>query len=361
MNSTVYSSSVSSSNGYELQGSDYIGHGPKTFWLAADLNNIANVSPIASFQNLFAVFDLYKAMLVIFPEIQNMFNCVSSAYISNRARNIINSLETLVRKLVFSFQDVVLNESSNNLSQKGAVYYMTKYTVYYVDYISLYEELITTIIVSWPTQSLGNKADDQFLEASDGTPLQLHMLRIMMSLRINLKRKSILYEDSSMHYVFIMNNFNSILTTMKECPQLDMIGNEYQSKLNKDILQATQDYFSSIWHKVLYGLRHNGLNYKFLFYKGISKKSVRKRFKTFNTAFEKFCETQSTKFVEDTELREQLRNLILNKFLTDYKSFLEKIGCHIQCERHNERYIKYSSEDLQNKIQSLFSEHLISQ
>lgn len=71
-----------------------------------------------------------------------------------------------------------------------------------------------------PTQSLGNEEDEQFLEASGGTILHVHMMWIMLSLRINLECKSSFYQDSSLSYVFIMNNLNYIIKIITGDPEL---------------------------------------------------------------------------------------------------------------------------------------------
>ncbi|WOG85584.1 hypothetical protein DCAR_0104775 [Daucus carota subsp. sativus] len=323
--------------------------------VAIELNHLVDVSPNASFQNLFAVLDLYKALLGLLPKIKNIFHTVSCTDISDGVSNTISSLETLVRKLFSGFKDAVLNESSNSLSPEGGVHHMTEYTMKFITKISLYREVLTKLIVSRPTESLGNEADAKILEASGGTPLQLHMIWIMISLRINLESKSTFYKDSSLGYLFIMNNFSYIIKILTDDPELlDVIGTEYQTELSKDVLQAAQDYVSSTWRRVLYCSRRDGLSYMFSFFRRILKDSGKKRFKAFNTALEKVCQTQSARIIPDTHLRAQLHEMILSKLLPAYESFLEKYGSHIQSERYKERYIKYSSEDLQNKIQNLF-------
>lgn len=326
--------------------------------VAVELNNFADaVSSIASFQKLFAVLDMYKTLVIILPEIQNMFHTVAFANISHAATNTINSHTTLVRKLFSSFEDTVLNERLNNPPPEGTIHSLTEYAMNYVTSISQYKELLTSIIESRPTTSLGNQADEQFLEASDGTPLRLHMIWIMMSLRINLMGKSRFYEDSSLRCLFIMNNLNYTIKTVKGSAELsEIIGKEYLSKLSEEVSQAAQDYLSSVWHRVLYCLREDGLNFKFPFYNGISKNSLKDRFKTFNSTFEEVCQSQ-TRIVLDMHLRDELQELILSKLLPVYRSFLERYGSRIQSERYKERYLKYSLEGLENKIKNLFLQH----
>ncbi|KAK1367894.1 hypothetical protein POM88_033986 [Heracleum sosnowskyi] len=320
--------------------------------VAIELNNFADAaSSIASFQNLFAVLDLYEALLVLLPEIETMFHSVSSTKISYGATRIIKNLKILVRKLFCSFEDTVLNEVSNTPLSEGTIHSLTEYAMNYVTRISLHRKILADIIVSKPAKSLGNQEDDQFLDTSDGTPLELHMIWIIISLKINLERKSRAYKDSTSRYVFITNNVIYILKTIKACPELEkMTGEEYPLKLSNYIMQAAQDYFSSIWHRVLYCLRDDGLNNKFPFYNGISRKSVKNRFKTFNTTFKEVCQTQSRIFVADIHIHHQLHKLILNTLLPAYESFLEKYGSHLQGERYKERYIKYSTEDLKNRM-----------
>ncbi|KAK1367891.1 hypothetical protein POM88_033983 [Heracleum sosnowskyi] len=319
---------------------------------AIELNNFADsVSYITSFQKLFSVLDLYKVLVVILPEIQNMYHSVSFANISHGASNTSNNLATQIRKLFYSFEDTVLNEQLNTPSQKGKIHLLTEYAMKYVTNISQHKELLTDIIVSRPTTRLGNHEDEQVLEACSGTPLRIHVIWIIMCLRSNLEGKSSFYKDVSVRSVFILNNVDYIIKTVEESPELlDMIGKEYLSRLSKNVLQAAQDYFSSIWHKVLICLRDDKLNYN-----EVSQNYVKERFKTFNTTFEVAFQTQRRMLLPDIHMDGQLHRLILSKLLPAYKSFLKKFGSNIQSEKYMEIYIKYSAEDLVSHIKLLFS------
>lgn len=230
----------------------------------------------------------------------------------------------------------MLHERLNSTPSKGIVHSLTEYAMDYVASILSYKELLTNIIVSRPTKSLGNQADDNFLESSNGTPLGLHMIWIVMSLISNLKGKSSFCEDSSLRYIFLMNNVGYIARTIEESSELlEMIGRDYPLKLRKDVLQVAEEYVSSISQRVLYCLRDDGLNYKFPFFNGVSNKSLKKRCKTFNATFEEVCVTHS--YVLDMQLASQLDDMILCKLLPAFKSFIEKYGSHIQSERYKKR------------------------
>lgn len=61
--------------------------------------------------------------------------------------------------------------------------------------------------------------------------------------------------------------------------------------------------------------------------------------------------------VLDIQLRGQIHKSVLGKLIPAYDSFLEKFSSHLQSRRFKERYIKYSSQDLENKLKFLFAEH----
>ncbi|XP_074336087.1 exocyst complex component EXO70A1-like [Apium graveolens] len=318
---------------------------------AIELNNFVDaVSSVASFQKLFAVLELYEALVVILPKIQNMFHSESAADMSHWASKTTKALPNLIRKLMMCFEDTVLNERLNSAPSNGIIHSLTEYTMTYVAKIIRNKELLTNIIVSRPTKSLGNQADDKFLEASNGTPLGLHIIWIMMSLRINLEGKSSFCEDSLLRYIFLMNNVGYITRTIKESPELlEIIGRDYPLKLRKDVLQLAEEYISSLSQRVLYCLRDGGLNCKFLFFNLVSKKALKKRYKSFNATFEVVCLINS--YVLDMQLASQLDALILCKLLPALKSFLEKYGSYIQFEW-------YKENDTSNAHQSTWRESL---
>ncbi|KAL8107292.1 hypothetical protein AgCh_023918 [Apium graveolens] len=157
--------------------------------------------------------------------------------------------------------------------------------------------------------------DKQQLEALGRTPLGVHVIWIITSLRINLESKSRIYSDSSLRNVFIMNNVDYVLKTITGSLELvEIIGEEYLSLLSNDVAQATQDYSLSIWNKVLYCLGPDGLSYKFLFYHGIWRYSLKTRFSTFNTTFEEQVDASQHHYIRNIVLAPKTDDLIIPGF-----------------------------------------------
>lgn len=308
-----------------------------------------------SFQKLFDILDVYEAMLVVLPKIEATFQSSQSLDIYSRATKNIHRLIILARKLFLSFEDTVLNEQSNTPLAKGKIHSMTRYAMDYVSRILLYKESLKDILVSVPTKGLGNLDEEKFLEVQGRTPLEQHMTWIIISLKINLAGKSCHYGDPSLRYAFILYNVNYIVQVINESPKLRVIiGKEHMSKLDKDVAEAEQNYVSSTWDKVLCCLGDDGLNQWLTFYSGVSRNALKQKLKKFNKVFEEVCETQCTELVANTQIRGQILQLILRKLIPAYKSFLDKLT---GSERYNHMYIKYSPQDLENKVQNLFLEH----
>lgn len=59
---------------------------------------------------------------------------------------------------------------------------------------------------------------------------------------------------------------------------------------------------------------------------GISRASVKDRFKTFNIQFEEIHQRQSQWTVPDSELRESLRLAVAEVLLPAYRSFIKRFG-----------------------------------
>lgn len=315
----------------------------------------AIINATASFQYLFDILDLYEAISVALPKIKATFRSVRSVDIYSGATKTIGRLIILARKLLSSFEDAVLYEQSDTPLATGKIHSATKYVMDYVSRMLTYHDSLADILGSMPAKSWRKLEEDKFLGAQARTPLEHYVSRIIIRLRINLEGKSCYYRDPSLRYAFLLCNVNHIIQIINESPELlEMIGEEYLSKLSKDIETTAQNYVSSTWDRVLYSLGDDGLNQWFAFYRGLSGNALKQKLKKFNKSFEEVCETQCTQLGPHLQLRGLLLELILKKLIPAYKSFLDKFT---GIEGYNQRHIKYSLQDLQNKVHILYLEH----
>ncbi|KAK3030951.1 hypothetical protein RJ639_036689 [Escallonia herrerae] len=312
-----------------------------------------------SMQKLFEMLDLYNAVLLLLSDVNYFFHSKSGECLRTRAAELLPRLVDLIRASLLDFENGVLHELSDPPISTGTTDFLTRYVSDYITRIVQHKETLSKLIVSNPLVN-SKKCEDgiQFLESKDRSPLELHLVWILASLKLNLKGKYKHYKDVSLGHFSMMNNIRFIVRRIKQSPELlEMIGKDYLDELDENALQEANSYLISTWDRVVYCLRDKGLHYAFGFYKGVLKSSVRDRFKAFNATFEEVRQAQSTWLVPDAQLRERLQNLILEKLIPAYRSFLEQFKSYVESGNHPEKYIKYSVEDLRNAVDDFFVEY----
>jgi len=192
-------------------------------------------------------------------------------------------------------------------------------------------------------------------EIENDSPLAAHLIWIIAILESNVDAKAKLYRDSALGHIFLMNNLHYIVQKAKVMLELrKLIGDEYLKKLTGKFQQVATNYERATWVKVLHCLRDEGIHASGSFSSGVSKSTLKERFKSFNATFEEAHKTQAGWIVPDPQLREELRISISEKLLPAYRSFLGRFRSHIETGRHPEMFIKYSVDDLEMALSDFF-------
>ncbi|KAI3802774.1 hypothetical protein L1987_30917 [Smallanthus sonchifolius] len=329
----------------------------------AEAISISRRSP----EKLFKILDLHDALLDLLPDIDAVFDSISSESIRVQATEILSRLAEAARGMLSEFENAVLREPSKVPVPGGTLHPLTRYVMNYISLISDYKQTLGELIVSRP--STGSRYSDDlttpdmdFTDHEGQSPLALHLIWIIVILQFNLEGKSKHYKDNSLAYVFIMNNIHYIVQKIKGSPELrEMIGDGFLRKLTGKYRQAATRYQRTTWVGVLYCLRDEGLHMTGSFSSGVSKSALRDRFKSFNAMFEEVHKMQALWLIPDTQLREELQISISEKLIPAYRSFLGRFRTHIEHGRHPENYIKYSVEDLEAAILDFFEGNAVSQ
>ncbi|KAL2933033.1 Exocyst complex component EXO70A1 [Bienertia sinuspersici] len=307
----------------------------------AEAISISRRSP----EKLFKILDLHDALGELLPDIDIVFESKTAESIRVQAAEILSRLAEAARGILSEFENAVLREPSRVPVPGGTIHPLTRYVMNYISLISDYKQTLIELIVSKPCSKI----------EEDRTTVALHLIWIIVILESNLEGKSHHYKDTSLAHLFMMNNVHYIVQKIKGSPELrGMIGDEYLKKLTGKFRLAATSYQRATWVRVLHCLRDEGLHVSGSFSSGVSKSVLRERFKSFNAIFEEVHRTQSTWFVPDTQLREELRISISEKLLPAYRSFLGRFRSHIESGRHPEQYIKYSWEDLDSAVLDFF-------
>ncbi|GFZ04320.1 exocyst subunit exo70 family protein D3 [Actinidia rufa] len=284
-----------------------------------------------------------------------------------RRRRYFRGWRRRPRGILSEFENAVLREPSRIPVPGGTIHPLTRYVMNYISLISDYKQTLVELIVSKPSTGTRYSGDPttpdmDFTEIEERTPLELHLIWIIVILQFNLDDKSKLYKDASLAHLFMMNNVHYIVQKIKGSPELrEMTGDYYLKKLTGKFRQAATSYQRSTWVRVLYCLRDEGLHVSGSFSSGVSKSALRERFKSFNAIFEEVHRTQATWLIPDIQLREELRISCSELLIPAYRSFLGRFRSHVESGRHPEAYIKYMVEDLETAVLDFFEGYPVSQ
>ncbi|XP_068662697.1 exocyst complex component EXO70A1-like [Aristolochia californica] len=321
----------------------------------AEAISISRRSP----EKLFKILDLHDAVYDLLPDITAVFRSKSSESVRTQAEDILMRLAEAARGILSEFENAVQREPSKTPVPGGTLHPLVRYVMNYVSLISDYKQTLIELIVTKP--SGGSRFSEHpipemdFPDSEDKSPLALHLVWIIKSLQVNLEGKSMLYKDTALSHLFLMNNVHYIVQKIKGSPELrEMIGDDYLRRLTGKYRQCATSYQRATWVRTLSCLRDEGLHVSGGFSSGVSKAALRERFKSFNSSFEEAHRVQSTWFVPDLQLREELRISIAEILLPAYRSFLGRFRCHLENSKNSEMYIKYSVEDLESALLDFF-------
>ncbi|CAL4966304.1 unnamed protein product [Urochloa decumbens] len=163
----------------------------------------------------------------------------------------------------------------------------------------------------------------------------IHIIMLMMrSLEKKLTRVSQTFQDQSLRFLFLINNFYFVWHQLRTNRLLDAP----MQALTRQIDGYINSYLQAAWAPVLKPL-HNHALCCFTVYSTKHK---------FESRFEKTYAAQKLWKVPDPKLREELRTAIANKIISAFTSFLEKPGCGTSASS------KLTPEKLEEMLKELF-------
>lgn len=327
-------------------------------------------------EKLFRILDIYETLSDLVPDIDFIF---SDEGIRAEVSGILVRLGEAASCTFTELSNAIRRESSKRPIPGGAVHPLTRYVMNYIRFLFDYTDTLKLLIVSKPYEytnpSLCHSpgpspplsplglGPGQYLYEDETTdlalaPLALQLFNVIELLKNNLEGKSRLYKDSALTYLFLMNNIHYIVQKVKGSELITYLGDDWVRRHSGKVRQYATNYQRVSWNKVVSCLRDEGVQSVAGNYSNsvVSKGALKERFKRFNTVFEEVLKTQTTWIVADPQLREELRISVTEKLLPAYRSFMGRIGIHLEGDKHAERYLKYSPEDLEECLLGLFQE-----
>lgn len=310
-------------------------------------------------EKLFKIIELCDALRSLLPEVEAIFCGPYCSSINSQVREILSQLEEIIRGIFSEFANEIQRHSEKTPIPGGTVHPITQYVMNYIILISEYKTVLSDIIISAPSaddDASSNLKDNLDDDDGERSPFAVHLVQIVTTLVSTLDSMSDLYRDPALKQVFIMNNTHYVVKKVKATPVLmEMIGKNYIKRLTGKYRSAATNYHRGSWVGVLNCLRVDGIHIRGTSSSsGISKTTLRERFKSFNAAFEESHRTQASWIVPDNGLKDELKIMISERLLPAYRSFYGRYHQFIESGRNPHLYIKYTGDDLERAIQDFF-------
>ncbi|XP_059641323.1 exocyst complex component EXO70A1-like [Cornus florida] len=180
---------------------------------------------------------------------------------------------------------------------------------------------------------------------------------IIKAIELNLETWAKTYEDTTLSYLFLMNNHWYLYKNLKGTKLGDLMGDSWLQGHEQYMEYYATLYLRESWGKLPAMLSEEGL---ILFPGGraIDHDLVKKRLEVFMDAFDGMYKKQCSWAVSDKSLRGKACQLVVQIIVPAYQKFLQTYMPWVQQEASPSRNTKYSAERLKNMVCSLFQPKL---
>ncbi|CAL5050244.1 unnamed protein product [Urochloa decumbens] len=219
--------------------------------------------------------------------------------------------------------------------QSPDIHNVTRSVISYIIVLSTSYDLPALVDPRPPTAHEASLHGKDDVPGDENNASSIHIIMLMMrSLEKKLTRVSQTFQDQSLRFLFLINNFYFAWHQLRTNRLLDAP----MQALTRQIDGYISSYLQAAWAPVLKPLHNHAL----CCFTGYSAKHK------FESRFEKTYAAQKLWKVPDPELREELRTAIANKVISAFTSFWEKPGCGISASS------KLTPEKLEEMLKELF-------
>ncbi|XP_004310232.1 PREDICTED: exocyst complex component EXO70B1 [Fragaria vesca subsp. vesca] len=309
-----------------------------------------------SAEKLFKILDMYECLRELVPAIKGFYSEENAKDLIFDAEAAKNRLGEAAVSIFCDLENSIKSDNGKTPVPSGAVHPLTRYVMNYLKYACEYKDSLEEVFQQNHDTQESNGSNTPGTTPS-WSPFQLQLITVMDMLDANLDMKSKLYRDSSLRYIFLMNNGRYIMQKVKGSTEIhELMGNTWCRKRSTDLRGYHKNYQRDTWGKVLQCLNHEGL----MLNGKVSKPVLKERFKSFNTLFDEIHKTQSTWVVSDEQLQSELRVSVSAVMIPAYRAFWGRFKQHLDSGRQTEKYIRYQPEDIENMIDDLFDGNPVS-
>uniref|UniRef100_A0A8R7PKU6 Exocyst subunit Exo70 family protein n=2 Tax=Triticum urartu TaxID=4572 RepID=A0A8R7PKU6_TRIUA len=304
---------------------------------------------------------MFDRTLELQSEVEAVFAGDECAENRKSASTLVKCLAQAAKKTLIDFKDSIVKEPPKNTSTDGDVHPLTSYVGNYIKYLMDY---LSSLKLIFQESSNGDGTKSGLVSEISG---------IIHAVETNLDVKAKQYKDHALGILFLMNNINYIVRSIRSSEAKDLVGDDWIQRRRRTVQQHATQYKRVAWGKVLDCLSAQGLTSSVgSATEGIagsvgsigshssttSTSVIKARFKSFNKQFEEVCQTQMNWAIPDNELRDNLILAVAEILLPAYRSFLKRFGPLVENSHHASKYMKYTPEALEQTLGNLFAKKI---
>lgn len=293
-------------------------------------------------ERLFRVLDLFETMRDLMPEFESVFSDPYCSVLRSEAGTIWKRLGQTIRGIFMELENLIRRDPAKVAVPGGGLHPITRYVLNYLRAAVGSSQTLEQVLEESNPASARN---DSRSSSIPSTSLSVQLDWIMELLESNLEAKAKLYRDPALSAVFLMNNNRYIVQKVRDSELGQLLGDDWIRKHLAKVRQHHTNYQRGAWAKVLAVLKLDGPP---------NLKVLKEKVKLFNLYFEEIYRAQSTWIVADEQLRTELRISAGETLLPAYRNFLGRFQTLPETAKNSERYIRYSLEDVDSKINGLF-------
>ncbi|GJM97560.1 hypothetical protein PR202_ga14495 [Eleusine coracana subsp. coracana] len=295
---------------------------------------------------LLRLLDVFDSLNKLRPDFNRLFGGKACLEIQSRTRELV---KRVVDGAVEIFEELLVQvQLQRNMPPPvdGGVPRLVSFVATYCNQLlgDQYRSVLTQVVTihrSWRKEPFNEK---MLVDA---------VLNIVKTLEANFDTWSKAYGDVTLSYLFMMNSHWHFFKHLKGTRLGELLGDGWLREH-----EQYKDYYSAVLLRESWGtlpplLSREGL---ILFSKGraTARDLVKQRLKSFNASFDEMYQKQSTWVISDRELQQKTCHLVVQAIVPVYRSFMQNYGPLVEQDISANKYVKYSTEDLDKMLNTLF-------
>ncbi|KAJ0470011.1 putative exocyst complex component Exo70, cullin repeat-like-containing domain superfamily [Helianthus annuus] len=302
-------------------------------------------------ERIFRMLDMYTAIADRWPDIVFLFSFQSTSVVVNQAVNALVKLGETVR-LDLTEYEALLNKESLKTTVAGAgVHKVTFDTMNYLSLLGNYGVLADILLDNPPPEKVQMPEtfiDRSFTEDSPAPALSLWLTWFIFVLVCKLDAKAKHYKDVSQAYLFLANNLQHIISTVRSSNIRYLLGDDWINKRKSEVQKFAANYERVAWGQVIDSVPKN------MSAMTMTAENARDCFKKINTLFDETHRKQLAVEIPNSKLRDEIKVSVARKLLPAYTEFYNAWRVEMGKNRKYAGVVKYAPEDIGNALSDLF-------